>query len=250
MHDSTPILSAVDLHKSYRRYADTVQVLRGVDLDVREGEFVSVLGASGCGKSTMLHLLGLLDSPDRGSINLEGQRIDDLPRRDRDQLRNGTFGFIFQFYHLLPEFNTLENVLAPALIKYSFWEWWGQRRRLRKRAAELLERVGLSHRLKHRPRELSGGELQRAAIARALINEPRILLADEPTGNLDATNGAHIMGLLRDLNRQEGVTIVMVTHNLDLVENGDRVIRLHDGRVEVPVNPVPPCDVLVMQEHV
>jgi lipoprotein-releasing system ATP-binding protein len=249
MRDFTPILSAVDLHKSYRRYADTVQVLRGVDLDVCEGEFVSVLGASGCGKSTMLHLLGLLDSPDRGSINLEGQRIDDLPRRDRDQLRNGTFGFIFQFYHLLPEFSTLENVLAPALIKYSFWQWWGQRRRLRKRAAELLERVGLSHRLKHRPRELSGGELQRAAIARALINEPRILLADEPTGNLDATNGAHIMGLLRDLNRQDGVTIVMVTHNLDLVENGDRVIRLHDGRVEVPVNPSSPCDVLEMQEH-
>jgi lipoprotein-releasing system ATP-binding protein len=118
---------------------------------------------------------------------------------------------------------------------------------LRSRAAELLERVGLSHRLKHRPRELSGGELQRAAIARALINEPRILLADEPTGNLDATNGAHIMQLLRDLNRQEGVTIVMVTHNLDLVADSDRVIRLHDGRVEV--NPAPACDVLVMQEH-
>jgi lipoprotein-releasing system ATP-binding protein len=250
MHDSTPILSAVDLHKSYRRYADTVEVLRGVDLEVGEGEFVSVLGASGCGKSTMLHLLGLLDKPDRGNIYLEGQRIDDLPRCERDRLRNGTFGFIFQFYHLLPEFNALENVLSPAMIKYSFREWWGQRRRLRQRAAELLERVGLSHRLKHKPRELSGGELQRAAIARALINEPRILLADEPTGNLDATNGAHIMQLLRDLNRQEGVTIVMVTHNLDLVADSDRVIRLHDGRVEVPVNPSPPCDVLVMQENV
>jgi lipoprotein-releasing system ATP-binding protein len=250
MHESTPILSAVDLHKSYRRYADTVEVLRGVDLEVGEGEFVSVLGASGCGKSTMLHLLGLLDKPDRGNIYLEGQRIDDLPRCERDQLRNGTFGFIFQFYHLLPEFNALENVLSPAMIKYSFREWWGQRRRLRRRAAELLERVGLSHRLKHKPRELSGGELQRAAIARALINEPRILLADEPTGNLDATNGAHIMQLLRDLNRQEGVTIVMVTHNLDLVADSDRVIRLHDGRVEVPVNPSPPCDVLVMQENV
>jgi len=250
MHESTPILNAVDLHKSYRRYADTVEVLRGVDLEVGEGEFVSVLGASGCGKSTMLHLLGLLDKPDRGNIYLEGRRIDDLPRRERDQLRNGTFGFIFQFYHLLPEFNALENVLSPAMIKYSFREWWGQRRRLRQRAAELLERVGLSHRLKHKPRELSGGELQRAAIARALINEPRILLADEPTGNLDATNGAHIMQLLRDLNRQEGVTIVMVTHNLDLVADSDRVIRLHDGRVEIPVNPSPPRDVLVMQEHV
>jgi lipoprotein-releasing system ATP-binding protein len=249
MHDSTPILSAVDLHKSYRRYADTVEVLRGVDLEVAEGEFVSVLGASGCGKSTMLHLLGLLDKPDRGSICLQGKRIDNLPRRERDQHRNGTFGFIFQFYHLLPELNALENALSPALIKYSFGQWWGQRRRLRQRASELLERVGLGHRLKHKPRELSGGELQRAAIARALINEPRILLADEPTGNLDATNGAHIMQLLRDLNRQEGVTIVMVTHNLELVADSDRVIRLHDGRVEIPANPGAPCDVLVMHEH-
>jgi lipoprotein-releasing system ATP-binding protein len=239
MHHTMPILSAVDLHKTYRRYAHSVHVLRGVDLDVQEGEFVTVLGASGCGKSTMLHLLGLLDGPDQGRIYLQGRRIDNLPRRDRDQLRNSIFGFIFQFYHLLPELNTLENVLSPALIKYSFWDWWGERRRLRKRAAELLERVGLGHRLKHKPRELSGGEMQRAAIARALLNQPRILLADEPTGNLDGANGSHIMGLLRDLNRQEGVTIVMVTHNLDLVAETDRVIRLHDGRVEVGANPLP-----------
>jgi lipoprotein-releasing system ATP-binding protein len=232
MQDAMPILNAVNLHKTYRKYAEAVKVLRGVNLEVGEGDFVSVLGASGSGKSTMLHLLGLLDGPDTGRIYFQGRRIDTLPRRERDQLRNGTFGFIFQFYHLLPELNTLENVLSPAMIKYSFSGWWGQRRALKRRATELLERVGLSHRLKHRPRELSGGELQRAAIARALINQPRILFADEPTGNLDGQNGTHIMQLLRDLNRQEGVTIVMVTHNLELIAETDRVIRLTDGQVD------------------
>jgi lipoprotein-releasing system ATP-binding protein len=239
MDDATPLLRATGLHKTYKRHAERVEVLRGVDLDVNEGEFVSVLGASGSGKSTLLHLLGLLDAPDQGRIYLGERRLDNLPRADRDQLRNGTFGFIFQFYHLLPELNTLENVLAPALIKHSFWDWWGQRRALKQRATELLERVGLSHRLKHRPRELSGGEMQRAAIARALINRPTIVLADEPTGNLDAKNGAHIMGLLRDLNRQEGVTMVMVTHNLDLVADTDRVIRLQDGLIEAPSTVLP-----------
>jgi lipoprotein-releasing system ATP-binding protein len=232
MQDLTPILSAVNLHKTYRKYAQAVPVLRGVNLDVHQGDFLSVLGASGSGKSTMLHLLGLLDGPDLGRIHYEGRRVDNLPRRERDQLRNGTFGFIFQFYHLLPELNALENVLSPAMIKNTFRGWWGQRAALRQRATELLGLVGLGHRLKHKPRELSGGELQRAAIARALINQPRILFADEPTGNLDGENGAHIMQLLRDLNRHEGVTIVMVTHNLDLIADTDRVIRLTDGQVD------------------
>jgi lipoprotein-releasing system ATP-binding protein len=241
MDGSLPLLSAVDLHKTYRKYANTIDVLRGVCLDVHEGEFVTVIGASGSGKSTMLHLLGLLDSPDKGRIFLEGRRIDNLPRCDRDLLRNVTIGFIFQFYHLLPELNTLENVLVPEMIRHSFFGWWGQRRRLRTRAMELLERVGLSHRLKHRPRELSGGEMQRAAIARALINQPRILLADEPTGNLDAANGAHTIQLLRDLNRQERMTIIMVTHNLELVADTDRVIRLLDGRIDSAVLPAQPA---------
>jgi lipoprotein-releasing system ATP-binding protein len=240
MDGSLPLLSAVELHKTYHRYANTINVLRGVCLEVQQGEFVTVLGASGSGKSTMLHLLGLLDRPDKGRIFLEGRRIDNLPRSDRDLLRNGTFGFIFQFYHLLPELSTLENVLTPAMIRHSFFGWFGERRRLRQRAMELLDRVGLSHRLKHRPRELSGGELQRAAIARALINQPRILLADEPTGNLDAENGAHIIRVLRDLNRQEGVTIIMVTHNLELVADTDRVIRLLDGRIDAAGLPAPP----------
>jgi lipoprotein-releasing system ATP-binding protein len=163
---------------------------------------------------------------------LEGRRIDNLPAEQRDELRNRTFGFIFQFYHLLPELNTLENVLMPQLISHSVGSWLWNRRALRRRATDLLERVGLRHRLKHRPRELSGGEMQRAAIARALVNEPRVLLADEPTGNLDSANGTQIIQLLRDLNRQSGLTIVMVTHNLEIVHETDRVVRLVEGRVE------------------
>jgi lipoprotein-releasing system ATP-binding protein len=232
MMGANPLLSAANLQKTYRRSADKVQVLRGLDLDVHEGEFLSVIGASGSGKSTMLHLLGTLDKPDDGAIYLDGRRIDNLPSEQRDELRNRTFGFIFQFYHLLPELNTLENVLMPQMITHSVWSWLWNRRALRRRATELLERLGLGHRLKHRPRELSGGEMQRAAIARALVNHPRVLLADEPTGNLDSGNGAQIIQLLRDLNREEALTIVMVTHNLDIVHGTDRIVRLVEGRVE------------------
>jgi lipoprotein-releasing system ATP-binding protein len=234
MRPSTPLLTAANLHKTYRKHADKVEVLRGVNLDVYEGEFLSVIGASGSGKSTLLHLLGTLDRPDHGNISLEGKRIDHLSPEPRDRLRNGTFGFIFQFYHLLPELNTLENVLVPQMIAHSLLAWPGTKRAAKQRAAALLERVGLSHRLRHRPRELSGGEMQRAAIARALVNRPRILLADEPTGNLDADTGAQIIRLLRDLNRDEGLTIIMVTHNLDIVAATDRVVRLTHGRIEGP----------------
>jgi lipoprotein-releasing system ATP-binding protein len=226
------MLTAVNLHKTYRKNAEKVQVLRGLDLEVHRGEYLSVVGASGSGKSTMLHLLGTLDRPDQGEIHLEGRRIDNLSSELRDALRNNTFGFIFQFYHLLPELSTLENVLMPHLIAHSLFSWWGQRRPLKKRATALLDRVGLGHRLKHRPRELSGGEMQRAAIARALVRQPRVLLADEPTGNLDADTGNAIVGLLRDLNRTDGLTIIMVTHNLDIVSASDRVVRLTAGRVE------------------
>jgi lipoprotein-releasing system ATP-binding protein len=234
MHDSAPLLSAVNLHKTYRKNAVVVPVLGGLDLTVHAGEFLSIVGASGSGKSTLLHLLGTLDRPDEGRIYLEDRRIDNVPARERDELRNRTFGFIFQFYHLLPELTALENVLMPQMIEQSVFGWWSRRRELKRRGTELLERVGLGHRLKHRPRELSGGELQRAAIARALINRPRVLLADEPTGNLDADTGADVVGLLRDLNRQDGLTIVMVTHNLELVGETDRVVRLVSGRVESP----------------
>jgi lipoprotein-releasing system ATP-binding protein len=235
MDRTRPFLQAVQVHKTYRKYANNVEVLRGVNLEVREGEFLSIVGASGSGKSTLLHLLGTLDHPDTGAIYLGGRRIDQLPAAERDQLRNRTFGFIFQFYHLLPELNVLENVLMPEMIRASLLGWWQKRGTHRQHAAELLERVGLGHRLRHRPRELSGGEMQRAAIARALISKPRVLFADEPTGNLDTATGGQVVELLRDLNRTEGLTIIMVTHNLDIVAETDRVIRLTDGRVEAPV---------------
>lgn len=225
------MLTAVNLHKTYRRHAVGVRVLNGLNLEVQTGEFLSIVGVSGSGKSTLLHLLGTLDAPDSGEIRLDGKRIDNLPARERDALRNWTFGYIFQFYHLLPELNTLANVLMPAYIGHSVAGWWKSRSKWRKRGEELLEKVGLSHRLKHRPRELSGGEMQRAAVARALLMNPRVLLADEPTGNLDTDTGNEIVRLLRELNREEGVTIVMVTHNLDIVSATDRVVRMVNGVV-------------------
>jgi lipoprotein-releasing system ATP-binding protein len=232
MSQRTPLLAAAGLYKAYRKHKIEVPVLTGVDLDVHPGELLCVVGASGSGKSTLLHLLGTLDRPDQGQVLLDGQRIDDAPAPERDRLRNGTFGFIFQFYHLLPEMTALENVLMPHYISHSVLGWLGARRALRRQATELLQRVGLGHRLRHRPRELSGGEMQRAAIARALIRRPRVLLADEPTGNLDQETGGEIVRLLRDLNRQDGLTIIMVTHNMDIVAPSDRVVRLVKGRVE------------------
>ena len=228
-----PLLAARDLHKAYRRHRIEVPVLNGLDLDVQAGEFLAVVGASGSGKSTLMHLLGTLDQPDKGLVVLDGERIDNVPARRRDQLRNSTFGYVFQFYHLLPELTALENVLMPSMIRSSVLGYLWRRGTLRREATALLERVGLGHRLHHKPRELSGGEMQRAAIARALISKPRILLADEPTGNLDEEKGHEIIQILRDLNRQEMLTIIMVTHNMDLVAPTDRVVRLVKGRVEV-----------------
>ena len=235
------MLVAENLHKTYRRHAVQVRVLNGLNLEVKTGEFLSVVGASGSGKSTLLHLLGTLDEPDAGEIRLDGRRIDNLPGHDRDALRNKTFGYIFQFYHLLPELTTLDNVLMPAYIAHSALGWWKSRGRWRARAEELLRKVGLAHRLRHRPRELSGGEMQRAAVARALLTNPRVLLADEPTGNLDSDTGGEIVRLLRDLNREEGVTIVMVTHNMEIVSAADRVVRMTGGVVteDTPGKPFP-----------
>jgi lipoprotein-releasing system ATP-binding protein len=204
-------------------------VLRGVDLDARCGELLAIVGQSGCGKSTLLHVLATLDAPDDGEIYFEGHRIDGVPASGRDILRNHHFGMIFQFYHLLPELTALENVMAPLMIGHGVMSYLRQRRGFRHRAEELLERVGLSHRLRHKPRELSGGEMQRAAIARALVTRPKLVLADEPTGNLDKDTGRQIMSLLRRLNRDEGVTIVMVTHDEEIAASADRVVRLIDG---------------------
>jgi len=225
-------LAARGIMKSYRKGPCVIPVLRGVDLDVRAGEFLSIVGQSGCGKSTLLHILGTLDQPDSGSLHLSDLRIDNLAASRRNLLRNRYFGMIFQFYHLLPELTALENVLAPVMIGQGMLRYWTNRRRHKERACELLDMVGLSHRLKHRPSEMSGGEMQRAAIARALINEPEVLLADEPTGNLDHSTGQEVLSILRSLNRQRQLTIVMVTHDDSIAEGADRCVRLKAGLVE------------------
>ena len=225
-------IAAVAVEKAYRKGEHSIPVLRGVDIQIRRGEFVSIVGQSGSGKSTLLHLLGLLDSPDVGEVTLYDQRIDDLPPQSRDELRNRVFGFIFQFYHLLPELNLLENVLTPLMIRHSALGFWKARRAFQEQARELIGRVGLAHRLTHKPSELSGGEMQRAAIARALMANPEVLLADEPTGNLDADTGAEIMELLRSLNSRNDLTIIMVTHDESIAQQAHRVVRLAEGRLE------------------
>ena len=224
-------LAAVGLEKSFRKSAVEVPVLRGVDLNVQQGEMLCVVGQSGSGKTTLLHLLATLDAPDAGEIYFDARRIDRLPTTARDRLRNRRFGMIFQFYHLLPELTTLENILAPLMITHGVWSYWRQRRELRDRAEELLDMVGLTHRRRHKPRELSGGEMQRTAIARALVAQPELLLADEPTGNLDHATGQEILHLLRGLNDRRGLTIVMVTHDPQIADQADRTVRLVDGRV-------------------
>jgi lipoprotein-releasing system ATP-binding protein len=225
------ILAAHYVRKSYRKASLVIPVLQGVELAINEGEFVSIIGPSGCGKTTLLHLLATLDRPDAGEVWFEGHRIDNLPTAGRDILRNRYFGMVFQFYHLLPELTVLENVLTPAMIGQGILGYLAHRRRNRERAKQMLDLVGLSHRLKHKPRELSGGEMQRTAIARALVSSPRVLLADEPTGNLDKHTGEEIMQILRRLNREQNLTIVMVTHDSQIAAEADRTVTLVDGRV-------------------
>ncbi|MEE9602958.1 MAG: ABC transporter ATP-binding protein [Thermoguttaceae bacterium] len=225
-------LTAKRISKSYHKGQVTVPVLRGVDLTVKRGEFVAVIGESGSGKSTLLHVLGTLDAPDRGEVHFGGRRIDNLPGRQRDRLRNRQLGMIFQFYHLLPELSTLENVLAPLMIGQGTLGYFLNRHKHRRKATELLDMVGLGHRLKHKPSEISGGEMQRAAIARALVASPELLLADEPTGNLDHATGEEIMEILRALNQRKNLTIVMVTHDRAIAQQADRIVRLVDGRIE------------------
>ena len=225
-------LEAIGLAKSFRKGPAEVPVLKGVSLGVRRGQILAIVGQSGSGKSTLLHLLGTLDAPDQGEIYFNGLRIDRLAASQRDRLRNRHFGMIFQFYHLLPELTALENVLAPCMIAEGLFSFWLHRKRHRRTALQLLEMVGLSHRLKHKPRELSGGEMQRAAIARALVAGPSLLLADEPTGNLDQATGREILDLLHSLNREQDLTIVMVTHDPLIAQQADCVVRLVDGRIE------------------
>lgn len=230
---TTPLISALAIEKSYCKGQHKVPVLRGAGLTANRGDFISVVGQSGSGKSTLLHVMGLLDSPDVGEVLLEGRRIDNLNQSSRDQLRNHVFGFIFQFYHLLPELTLLENVMAPLMIRHSLLSYWSKRREIRQQAMDIVKQVGLDHRIKHRPSELSGGEMQRGAIARALIGNPEILLADEPTGNLDVSTGGEIMDTLNKLNEENKLTIVMVTHDEAVANQAHRIVRLTEGQIAV-----------------
>ncbi len=232
-----PLLSGRGLRKRYRSGSTILEVLRGVDLEVSPGEFVAVVGQSGSGKSTLLHLLGLLDAPDSGSVHLGGRRIDNLPVSARDTIRNREIGMVFQSYHLLPELDAVENVLAPLYVRHGVIEWLRRRAEARRKAVGLLERFGLGGRLHHRPRQLSGGEMQRVAIARALVAGPRLLLADEPTGNLDAESGAGILEALVELNRADGLSIVMVTHDPVVAARADTIVRLSAGCHAAHVSP-------------
>ena len=226
------IVVARDVTKSYRRSKTIVPVLKGVDFSAERGKITAIIGQSGSGKSTLLHLLGTLDRPDSGEIHFDGQRTDNLPARKRDAFRNQQLGMIFQFYHLLPELTLLENVIAPAMIGQSIFSYFRNRKAIIERAKSLTDMVGLSHRLHHKPCELSGGEMQRTAIARALVTSPKLLLADEPTGNLDQESGQSILQLMRDLNRDTGLTIVMVTHDENIAQQCDALVRLKGGRLE------------------
>ncbi len=230
MSESPAILKAENVHKSYKMGATRVVVLKGVNLVVREGEFVAIVGASGSGKSTLLHILGGLDRPDKGVVQFEGRDVNRMSARELNKYRNETVGFVFQFYHLLDELNVLENVILPAMISRSILGWLVARHGARRRGAELLEQLGLGERARHKPYQLSGGERQRAAIGRALMNQPKVLLADEPTGNLDSATGNGILNVLETLHRA-GQTIVLVTHDERVARRAQRTITLIDGKV-------------------
>ena len=220
------LVVASNVKKSFRHMGRKLEVLRGVDMEIHDGEMIGIIGPSGAGKSTLLHCIGTLDAPTEGTIVLAGEEVTKLTGARLAELRNRTIGFVFQFHHLLPEFSALENVFMPGLVQGK------SRKEVEPRALALLEEVGLKERVLHRPGELSGGEQQRVALARALFLEPRLLLADEPTGNLDSATSAQIHELFFAINKQRGTTIVVVTHNPALAERMARVVTLQDGRVE------------------
>ena len=224
------ILKSEGVYKSYRMGATEVKVLKGVDLAVKKGEFLAIVGASGSGKSTLLHILGALDRPDKGVVKFEGRDLNRHSSSELNKFRNKMVGFVFQFYHLLDELNVLENVFLPAMASRSVVGWLVSRRWAKSRARDLLTQLGLQERANHKPYQLSGGERQRVAIGRALMNEPRLLLADEPTGNLDSATGNGIITIFEQLNKA-GQTIVMVTHDERIAQKAGRLITLTDGKI-------------------
>ena len=215
------MLSAKNIQKKYGQ----LQVLKGVDIDIKKGEIVSIVGSSGAGKSTLLHILGTLDNADAGEIVLNNQSIDRLAGKKLASFRNKEIGFVFQFHHLLPEFTALENVCIPG------WIAGGKKKEILAKAEELLKTLGLSNRLENKPQQLSGGEQQRVAVARALINNPSIVMADEPTGNLDSKNAKELHELFIDLRKQFNQTFLIVTHNEELAQMSDRIVHMKDGKI-------------------
>ncbi|MDD2465046.1 MAG: ABC transporter ATP-binding protein [Desulfobulbus sp.] len=223
---NNPLLQAKTLTKAYRSGQEDIAVLKSVDITIHPGEMAAIVGASGSGKTTLLQILGTLDMPDSGQLLFQGQELTGRSEQELAEHRNRHIGFIFQFHHLLPEFTALENVMMPGLIN-------GRSRLLvLKKAQQLLEQVGLGKRLDHRSGELSGGEQQRVALARALVMDPALLLADEPTGNLDSTSGNRVFALLKELSENLGLSVIMVTHNMELARAMDRCLTLADGRLQ------------------
>lgn len=222
--NSNVVLEAKDISKSFTDGKSTVDVIKALSLQVHQGEFVSIVGSSGSGKSTLLHILGGLDRPSQGIVNLNGQRFDNLGEAERGFLRNQHLGFVYQFHHLLPEFSALENVAMPLMLRKD-----AEFKKVKERAEYLLNRVGLSHRLTHKPGELSGGERQRVALARALVTQPKLMLADEPTGNLDRKTAVTIFELLRDLRHEFNMAMLIVTHDEQLAKSADKVLYMQDG---------------------
>ena len=219
------MIQAHDLKKSFKMDQTEVHVLKGVGLEIKRGELVAIVGASGVGKTTLLHILGTLDRPSSGTVRFDGNDVFAMDDQALAEFRNRKIGFVFQFHHLLPEFTALENVMLPALIRRQ------SQTEARAAAEAVLKEVGLEHRLTHRIGELSGGEQQRVAVARALVLRPDLVLADEPTGNLDTHTGEEVFRLMRELNRAKGITFVIVTHNETLSNQANRIIRMVDGRI-------------------
>ncbi len=215
------MLTGKNIHKRY----GTVEVLRGVDIDIKKGEIVSIVGSSGAGKSTLLHILGTLDEADKGTVELNSAKVSSLQGRKLADFRNRNIGFVFQFHHLLPEFTALENVCIPG------WLAGRRRKEVEEKAKELLSLLGLSERLENKPNQMSGGEQQRVAVARALINNPAIVFADEPTGNLDSSNAKELHQLFFDLRNKFNQTFLIVTHNEELAQLSDRVLHMKDGKI-------------------
>lgn len=219
------IISVKNLDKVYRTDEIETTALDGVNLEVEKGEFISIMGPSGCGKSTLLNIIGLLDTPTRGSVEIKGTTTAGMKDKQLAAFRNSNLGFVFQSFHLIPSLNVMDNVELPLIYRSGLSE-----RERKEKVKEVLMRVGLEHRMRHNPSQLSGGQCQRVAIARAIVGNPEIILADEPTGNLDSKMGAEVMDLLHKLNKEDGRTIVMVTHNEEQARQTDRIVRFFDGR--------------------